>query len=165
MAGHRLAPRWRKTLVVVHVGASVGLLGTDAAVLTLDLAGATGAAPPTVYPAAALVATVLLVPLALASLASGVLLGWLTPWGLTRHWWVLLKLLLTTAGTVLALVVLTPSLDAAADAALAGDLLSPSQRWALVRNSTAASIVLVGTLVLSVAKPLGRVRRRAVRAG
>jgi hypothetical protein len=113
----------------------------------------------------ALVATVLLVPLALASLASGVLLGRLTPWGLARHWWVLLELLLTTAGTVLALVVLTPSLQAAADAALAGDLLTPPQRWALVRNSAAAAVVLVGTLVLSVAEPLGRVRRRAVRPG
>lgn len=157
----RLAPRPRKALVVVHVGTSVGLLGADAAVLTLSLAGATGADPLTVHPAAALVATALLVPLALASLASGVLLGRLTPWGLLRHWWVALKLLLTTAGTVLALVVLTPSLDAAADAALAGVPVLPGERWALVRNSSAASVVLVTTLVLSVAKPFGRVRRRA----
>ncbi|SNS41695.1 hypothetical protein SAMN04488107_2465 [Geodermatophilus saharensis] len=156
----RLPPHWRRALVVVHVGSSVGLLGADAAVLTLDLAGATGADPPTVYPAAALLGSVLLVPLALVSLTSGVLLGLLTPWGLLRHWWVALKLVLTTAGTVLALVVLTPSLDAAAGAALAPGPLGSGERWALVRDSAAASGVLVTTLVLSVVKPFGRVRRR-----
>jgi len=33
--GARLTPPWRKLLLVVHVIASVGLLGADAAVLTL----------------------------------------------------------------------------------------------------------------------------------
>jgi Electron transfer DM13 len=87
-------------------------------------AGAAGHDPPTVYPAARLLGAALLVPLALASLLNGVALGLLTPWGLVRYWWVAIKLTLTTAGTVLALVLLT-------------------------------------TLVLSVVKPFGRIRRRS----
>lgn len=156
----RLAPRWRKLLLTVHVGTSVGLLGTDATLVLLGLTGAGGADPRTVYPAMHLLGTGLLVPLAVASLASGVLLGALTPWGLTRHWWVLAKLLLTTAGTVLALTVLTPAVTAAADLTTAGVLPTDAQRWALVRDPGAASVVLLVTLVLSVYKPGGRVRGR-----
>ena len=36
----RLHPRWRKLLLTTHIGSSVGLLGTDATVLLLALAGA-----------------------------------------------------------------------------------------------------------------------------
>ena len=39
----------------------------------------------------------LVIPLAFAALASGVLVSVLTPWGLTRYWWVLVKLVLTVA--------------------------------------------------------------------
>jgi hypothetical protein len=163
-SGRRLAPRWRKWLLTLHIGSSVGLLGADGAVLTLDLAGAAGRDPVAVYPAAQMVATALLVPLALISLASGVALGLLTPWGLVRHWWVAIKLVLTLAGTVLALTVLTPTLAGAADAALTGEALSTGDKLEVVRNSAAASVVLLVTLVLSVHKPFGRVRRRRPRS-
>src|SRR6476646_9087638 len=109
-ATRRLAPRWRRLLLTTHIGASVGLLGTDATVVLLAVTGARGADPAHVYPAAELIGSVLLVPAALLSLLTGVLLGLLTPWGLFRHWWVTVKLVLTTAGAVLSLVVLTPAL-------------------------------------------------------
>src|SRR4051812_3143681 len=162
MPSRRLAPRWRKPLLTAHVGSSVGLLGTDAAVLLLAGAGAAGSAPVAVYPAARLIGAVLLVPLALLSLTTGTLLGPLTPWGLLRHWWVGTKLVLTLAGTVLALVVLTPTLADLAAAAAAGVPLGSGARLELVRDSGAASVVLLATLVLSVYKPFGRIRRRAV---
>jgi hypothetical protein len=87
-----------------------------------------------------------------------VLLGLLTPWGLFRHWWVTAKLVLTTAGAVLSLVVLTPVLTRLADAA--GEAVPFAQRLELVRDSGAASLVLVTTLVLSVYKPFGRLTSR-----
>ena len=99
MKGHRLSPRWRKLLVVVHVATSVGLLGTDG-------------------------------------------------------------LVLTTAGAVLALVVLTPALAGLADSARAGAPVATADRLLLVRDSGAASIVLLATLVLSIYKPFGRVGER-----
>jgi hypothetical protein len=82
-----------------------------------------------------------------------VLLGLLTPWGLFRHWWVTVKLALTTAGAVLSLVVLTPALAGLADGPGGGF----GRRLELVRNSGAASVVLLTTLVLSVYRPFGRV--------
>ncbi len=156
----RLAPPWRKLLLVVHVATSVGLLGTDGTVLFLAVQGATGVEPAAVYPAAQGIGEVLLVPLALLSLLSGITLGLLTRWGLVRHWWVLLKLVLTTAGAVLALVVLTPALAGLADSARAGAAVATADRLLLVRDSGAASIVLLATLVLSIYKPFGRVGER-----
>src|SRR3954463_10380764 len=156
MAGtptRRLAPRWRKLLLVTHIGSSVGLLGADATVLLLAVTGARGGDPAAVYPAARLIGSLLLVPAAVLSLTSGVLLGLLTPWGLFRHWWVTAKLALTTAGAVLSLVVLTPALGGLAD----GPGGPFAQRLELVRDSGAASVVLLTTLVLSVYKPFGRV--------
>ena len=155
----RLSPRWRRWLLTLHIGSSVALLGADAAVLTLDVGGALGRDPVGIYPAASLIGTALLVPLALTSLASGTVLGLLTPWGLVRHWWVAIKLVLTLAGTVLALTVLTPALAGAADVALAGAEFSTGARLEVLRNSAAASVVLLVTLVLSVHKPFGRIRR------
>src|SRR5215218_4888103 len=156
MAGtptRRLAARWRKLLLTTHIGASVGLLGTDATVLLLAVTGAQGRDPGAVYPAARLIGSLVLVPAALLSLTTGVLLGLLTSWGLFRHWWVTAKLALTTAGAVLSLVVLTPALEGLAE----GPGGTFAARLELVRDSGAASVVLLTTLVLSVYKPFGRV--------
>ena len=47
------------------------------------------------YPAMELAARFVIVPLAFASLLTGVIQSLGTPWGLFRHYWVLVKLLLT----------------------------------------------------------------------
>lgn len=81
----RIDPRKRALLRTVHIGATVSVLGADLALLSLGLSGLRGADPLTIYPAAHLVAERVIVPLAFLSLGTGVLLGLLTPWGLTRH--------------------------------------------------------------------------------
>jgi len=159
-----LAPPWRKLFLSVHIIVSVGLLGADAAVLTLCIAGARGADPRTVYPAAHLIGRTLLVPLAVLALTTGLTLGLLTPWGIVRYWWVTLKLALTVMGIVLGLLVLVPTLGTAADAAtaVAGSPAPPADRLGLVRDAASASGVLVLTVLLAVYKPFGRLldRRR-----
>ena len=149
-----LTPPWRKALRTVHVIASVGLLGADAAVLALVVAGWRGTAPLTIYPAACLLGLALILPLALISLVTGLALGLLTPWGVLRHWWVLGKLVLTVGGTLLAVFVLLPTLDAAAATALAGHV--PADTFGLVKDSGGASGVLIVTVLLSSYKPFGR---------
>ncbi|WP_327290196.1 hypothetical protein [Streptomyces sp. NBC_01198] len=156
----RLSPPWRKLLLTIHVTVSVGLLGTDAAVVALVTSGWLGhARPVTVYPAAHLLGEYLLLPLALLALVTGLALGLLTPWGLLRYWWVLISLAVNTVGTALAVFVLLPGLDTAATAALAGHAVaSPSS---LVRDSGAACCVLIATVAISYYKPFGRIRRRS----
>jgi hypothetical protein len=140
------------------VTVSVGLLGSDAAVLALASAGRLGSDPVTVYPAAHLISELLLLPLAVLALATGVALGLLTPWGLLRYWWVVMSLAVTAAGTCLATFVLVPGLGAASTAALARHPVADAT--GLVRDSGAACCVLIATVVLSYVKPFGTVRRR-----
>jgi hypothetical protein len=82
------------------------------------------------------------------------------PGGLFRHWWVALKLALATAGAVLALAVLRPTVADLAGAARAGAGLASSDRLELLRDAGSASVVLLVAVVLSVAKPFGRRGRR-----
>ncbi|MEV7367051.1 DUF2269 domain-containing protein [Streptomyces sp. NPDC002387] len=156
--GSLLPPQWRKALRAAHVTVSVGLLGSDAAVLTLASAGRLGSDPVTVYPAAHLIGELLLLPLAVLALATGVALGLLTPWGLLRHWWVVISLAVTAGGTVLATFVLVPGLGTAASAALARHPVADAT--GLVRDSAAACGVLIATVVISYVKPFGTVRCR-----
>src|SRR5829696_3927491 len=119
MSAMKLSPRWRKLLLTIHVASAVSVLGTDLVLLVLGISSVRGAYPQTIYPAAHLVATWLLAPLALVALGTGVLLGSLTQWSLLRYWWVTIKLALTAILTGVILFVLVPRLGVAADAATA----------------------------------------------
>jgi hypothetical protein len=161
----KLSPPWRKLLMAVHLIVSLGLLGSDLAVLVLVVDGLQGADAVTVYPAAHLIGVTLLVPLALLAIATGVVQGLLTPWGLVKYWWVTIKLVLTAAGAVLAVFVLTPALAGAAQSAMAavGATVPLADRIGLVRDSSAASTVLVVIVLLSLYKPFGRLLGRKSR--
>ena len=105
-----------------------------------------------------------LVPLALASLATGVVQSLASKWGLFRHYWVVFKLGITTFATVI-LLLYTETLDYAGDAARApgtdlGLLQSPSP----VIHSAIASLLLLAATVLAVFKPRGLTRFGRVRA-
>lgn len=150
-----LAPRWRKLLLVVHVVATVGWLGADLVLLALAIAGARGAEPVTVYPAALLLGEWVIAPLALVALGTGFTQAWLTPWRFFRHWWVTIKLALTTVMTVLVVVALLPGLREAATLALVR-----RDRIGLVVAPAVACFLLLANVVLSVYKPFGRLSRQ-----
>lgn len=99
------------------------------------------------------------VPLSLASLLTGLVQSLGTTWGLLRHYWVLVKLVMTVLATALLLVhmqVADRVAGAAAQSALAGaDLVG--MRVQLVADAGAALVVLLVAVTLSVYKPRGRV--------
>lgn len=152
----RLAPRWRKAVLTVHVVTAVGWLGVDLVLLTLGVAGLTGADPEVVYPAQSLIGRMLFAPLSVLVWLVGVVNAVGTPWGLLRHRWVLVKLLLTTAMLGLVLFLLLPALTEAGD--LAGDLPRRDRITMVVAPSVSSTLLLFAT-VLSTYKPWGRVRR------
>jgi hypothetical protein len=152
----RLAPRWRKAVLTVHVVTAVGWLGVDLVLLTFGVAGLTGADPEVVYPAQSLIGRMLFAPLSVLVWLVGVVNAVGTPWGLLRHRWVLVKLLLTTAMLGLVLFLLLPALTEAGD--LAGDLPRRDRITMVVAPSVSSTLLLFAT-VLSTYKPWGRVRR------
>ncbi len=152
----RLAPRWRKAVLTVHVVTAVGWLGVDLVLLTFGVAGLNGADPGVVYPAQSLIGRVLFAPLSVLVWLVGVVNAVGTPWGLLRHRWVLVKLLLTTAMLGLVLFLLLPALTEAGD--LADDLPRRDRITMVVAPSVSSTLLLFAT-VLSTYKPWGRVRR------
>lgn len=155
-----MPPRLRRFVLTAHITSSVGLLGAVAGFLVLAVAGLTSPSDQMVraaYPAMALIAWFVIVPLACASLLIGILQSLGTPWGLFRHWWVLIKFLLT----VFAIIVLMLQMEAisyVADAALETTFSSADLREArtsLVFHASAGLLVLLVPMVLSVYKPRG----------
>jgi hypothetical protein len=160
-----LPPRARKLALTLHVMASVGWLGAVAVFLALALVGVTHSDAVTVraaYVAMERATWLVIVPLAVASLLTGVVQGLGTPWGLFRHYWVVAKLLLNVAATALLLLHTQPIGRLAAAAA------DPSFRpgdvrglgWQLVGDAAGAILALVIATVLSVYKPWGPIGLR-----
>jgi hypothetical protein len=141
-----LAPGWRRAVLFLHVTTSVGFIGAVAAFLALAIAGARGA---TVYPAMQLITGTVIVPLAFASLAIGVVSSLGTAWGLVRHYWLALKLVLTVVA-VAVLMLQTPTIDR-----LAAGTAGPGAGVAMIVHASGGLVVLLALMVLSIYKPRG----------
>lgn len=92
-----MTPNLRKFALTAHVTSSVSLLGSIAAFLALALTGLNSPDAQIIraaYLAMDLVARFIIVPLAFASLLTGLIQSLGTPWGLFRHYWIVAKLLL-----------------------------------------------------------------------
>src|SRR5262245_1985900 len=102
-----MTPSLRKLALTMHVTSSVGLLGSIAAFIALSIAGLNSQDDQSIrasYLAMDLVARFIIVPLAFASLLTGLIQSLGTPWGLFRHYWVLAKLLITAFATTILLI-------------------------------------------------------------
>jgi hypothetical protein len=164
-------PAVRRGLLVAHIAASVGWLGAIAASLALAVV-ALVTTDPAVIGAVHRVLEPLgwaaLVPFSLAALATGVVQSLVSPWGLIRHYWVLIKLVLNVFAVAVLLLYMR-TLAGLARAAVAGDTVRPS--LSPVLHAAAAVVLLLVALVLSVYKPRGitawgyRQRQRAEPAG
>ncbi len=155
-----MAPPVRKLALTAHVVSSVGWLGAVVVFLGLSIVGMTSANPETVraaYLAMESIGLFVLVPFSIASLATGLVQSLGTKWGLVRHYWVLAKLLINVAAS-LVLLLYTQTLASLADLASAdaelGMLRSPSP----VLHAVAALVLLLAAAGLSVYKPRGMTR-------
>ncbi|WP_243767559.1 DUF2269 domain-containing protein [Paenibacillus agricola] len=100
-----------KFALTAHITSSVGWIGAVVAYLALVVATQTSQDAQTVRAAFIAMEPIIrfaLVPLAFASLLSGLIMSLGTPWGLFRHYWVVEKLLLTVLATRVLLSQLEP---------------------------------------------------------
>src|ERR671911_342539 len=121
-----MTPRLRKFALAAHLTFSVGWIGTVVAYLALGVAAVTSQDVQTVRPAwiaMELIGWYVIVPLALASLLTGLIMALGTSWGLFRHYWVLFSFMLTVLATVVLLLHM-PDVTVLADVARDG----PSER-------------------------------------
>ena len=157
-----LTPSLRKIAVTAHVTSSVGWLGAVAAFLALAVASLTSADAQRARSADLamdLTAWFVIVPLCFASLLTGLVSSLGTPWGLFRHYWVLVKLLITLPATLVLLLHMQPISVLAAVAAKTSPTLSDADlhelRTLLVTAAGAALLVLLVLTTLSMYKPRG----------
>jgi hypothetical protein len=155
-----LPPAVRKAALTAHITASVGWVGSVVAFAALAVAGIVSTEEQYVraaYLAMEVLGWGVLVPLAAATFVTGMVQSLGTSWGLIRHYWVLIKLVLTVAATTV-LLLYTGTLTDLADAAAAPAVLGPSSPLpsaSPVVHSAAALLVLFIAAVLSVYKPRG----------
>jgi hypothetical protein len=155
-----MSPRGRALALTAHVGTSVGWLGAVAAFLALAVAGVSRNEPEVVrsmYVAMNVSTWAVIVPLAIAALVTGIVQSIGTPWGLVRHYWIVVKLTLTVLATIV-LFIHTQPIGQVAAVAESGPL-APGELWGLrlqlVGDASAALFVLTMVAALSVYKPWG----------
>jgi hypothetical protein len=155
-----MTPSLRRLALTAHITSSVGLLGSIAAFLSLAIVGLTSRDVQIVrsaYPAMELIARFVIVPLAFASLFTGLIQSLGTPWGLFRHYWIVSKLLITVFATAVLLVKMQLIGYAAR---LAEETILPSADLhaagrQLVVHAAGGLLVLLVPTILSVYKPRG----------
>ena len=149
----------RKLLLTIHVTSSVGWLGAIAAYISLNVPALTSDDEPAVRAAYLMMDIIMryvLIPLAAASLVTGIVQALGTPWGLFQHYWVAISLALTLFAFVILVLHLPAVADMAAVAAnpeadiapLGGDLF----------HSVGGLATLLVPLVLNIYKPRGMTR-------
>lgn len=95
-----MSKKTRQLLVFAHVVVSLGWMGAGAANVVLAMTAGysvPGELQRICYLMISRLDDAIVIPAAFASLVSGVVLGVVTPWGVTRYWWVLIKLVVTVA--------------------------------------------------------------------
>ncbi|MGP3926134.1 2Fe-2S iron-sulfur cluster-binding protein [Streptomyces sp. 8N616] len=163
----QLGRRARKVWLMLHIGFSVSWLGLSLAMAVMSVVGLTAddhGTRRTAYDIMHLFDLTLVIPSMALALITGVVVSVGTPWGLIRHWWVLLKFVIALS---------LPLFAAFFEHKWIKELqaLEPSQEpggtgLALVVCLVVFTVLLWTAVFLSVFKPGGRTRwgRRAAAA-
>lgn len=166
----RIRPWLRKGLLAVHLTVSVGWIGALAAYLAFDVAVATGADADTLrtgYLAMDRIVRFAIVPLAVASFVTGVLVSVWSRWGLIRHYWVVVSLTLTAFALLVLLREVGVVASLARTAAASDSAEHLRALGSTLPHSVGGTVLLLIVLVLNVYKPRGLTRygRRRMAGG
>ena len=155
-----MTPSQRKFVLTVHVISAVGWLGAVIVYLALGIAAVISQDTQTVraaWIAMELTGWFVIVPLALASVLIGVVNALGTQWGLFRHYWVLVKFLLTIFATIILLLHM-PTVSYFAGMAAESDSVNLGGLGGDLVHAGGGLLVLLVTTILAVYKPQGMTR-------
>jgi hypothetical protein len=161
----RLGGKTRKGVLVAHIASAGVWVGIEVALGALVFAALLTSDPQLVascYQAAELFAVWPMLTSGLVCLASGVLLGLGSKYGLLRYWWVVIKLALNLVLCTLILLLLAPGVHEVAAAGrdfTAGLASTVPVSTDLLFPPIVSGVSLVFAMVLSVFKPWGRIRQ------
>ena len=141
-------------MLTLHIVAGVGLLGDVAAILAINVRAATTSDPQlaaSAYELLTIFPVLFGIPLSMTSLATGLVLGLGSKWGVLRYRWVTAKLLLNVSVILVGALLIGP----ATEAMVAG---RDGSEAVLIGASAYDVVALLLATGLSVFKP-GRRRR------
>lgn len=165
----RLGARTRKGVLVVHIASAGAWLGVDVAMAVVIFTAVFNDDTRTralCYQALQLFALWPLFAAGIVCLASGVVLGLGSKYGLVRYWWVATKLALNILLTGLVPLALRPGLSRLSELGrelAAGHLVTASVGDMIYPPIVSPAALLIA-LVLAVFKPWGQIRRRPERS-
>ncbi len=152
-----MPPGLRKVALTVHLTCSVGWIRAVVAYLALGVAAVASRDAQTVraaWIAMELTGWSAIVPLAIAALLTGLVMSLGTSWGLFRHYWVLISLVLTILSIVVLLLHM-PTVSSLADVAREADGAELSGLGGDLFHPGVGLGVLLAITVLNVYKPRG----------
>lgn len=161
-----MPPALRKLLLTSHIVSSLGWFGAAVSVFALAIAGLAVTAGGPLYAATEVIWRAVIIPFSLAALVTGIVQALGTRWGLLRHYWVLIKFLITIAAVLLLLLHTHELLPALARASIDGSPIVidgqahghggiPPRVHLVIAAGGTLLLLLVATF-LSVYKPWGR---------
>ena len=155
-----LAPRTRNLALTIHLTVSVGWVGAAMAYLALARAAAHSRDASLIrssWVAMELIGWAVLVPLAVGTVVTGLLVSLGTKWGLFRHYWVLISFTLTSLAAAI-LILHMPDVSTRAAEAQRADASELEAIGSDLLHSSFGLVVLLLVLVLNVFKPRGLTR-------
>ncbi|MBI2861106.1 MAG: DUF2269 domain-containing protein [Chloroflexi bacterium] len=148
-----MTPSLRKFALSVHIAVSVGWIGAVFAYIAIVVAtpaSQNARTVPAAWIALEPVMRYVLIPLAFASLLTGLVMAIGTRWGLFLHYWVIISFLLTIIATIV-LLTQVESVSILASAAGMTPLRGPL--WVYLLHPIGGLLVLLVVLALNVYKP------------
>jgi len=155
-----MSPSVRRFALSVHLTCSVGWIGAVLAYLGLGIAATRSDNPTTVrgaWLAMEIVGWYVLVPLALGSWVTGLVMSLGTRWGLLRYYWVVVAFVLTSIAVVILLLHM-PDVSAVADAVARADAGDLNRYGGDLVHAGLALALLILIQVLNLYKPPGLTR-------
>jgi hypothetical protein len=147
-------------MLATHLTVSVGWIGAVVAYLALGMAAANSGDAGTVrgaWIAMELTGWYVIVPMALGSLLTGLVMALGTKWGLFRYYWVLIAFALTSFAAAVLLLHM-PTVSSQADMAREADAAELAALGGDLSHATLGLVVLLVIQVLNIYKPPGMTR-------
>lgn len=155
-----LSPRARKVALSLHLTVSVGWVGAVLAYLGLGITAVTTDSAGSIramWSAMDTVGWYVIVPLAVASFLSGLVMAFGTKWGLFRHYWVVISLGLTVFALVV-LILHMPTVSSTAEFAQSADDAALEGLGGDLGHPAIGLVILLVVQVLNLYKPRGLTR-------
>lgn len=158
-----MTPSLRKLALTTHITFSVGWFGSVAVFLALAIAGLTSQDVQVVratYIAMGLSTWFVIIPACFGALLTGLVQALGTPWGLFKHYWIVVKLILTILCTLVLILHMQPIsyLAEVASATPLSNMDFRDLRIQLIADAGAALLVLLIIITISIYKPWGKIQ-------